>query len=195
MGKTRRTPVAVVPYRSEWAETFELLKARVEGALGSLGLRIEHVGSTSVPGLPAKPIIDMDVVIESEDQLEDVVARLSAIGYEPRGDLGVTGRYAFKSPAGSPDHHLYVCAWDNAALHRHLKFRDYLRGHPEEAAAYGRLKQSLAQAHPFDRDGYTEGKTHWIERALELAGQEISINAGQVSGSGSGTSPTKPQLP
>lgn len=151
-----------------------MLKARVECALGSLGSRIEHVGSTSVPGLPAKPTIDMDVVIESEDQLGDAAARLAAIGYESRGDLGVTGRYAFKSPAGSPNHHLYVCARDSAELHRHLAFRDYLRGHPEEAAAYGRLKQSLAQAHPFDREGYTGGKTHWIEQALQLARQENS---------------------
>ena len=171
-----------------------MLKARAECALGSLCVRIEHVGSTSVPGLPAKPIIDMDVVIESEDQLEDVAARLAAIGYEPRGDLGVTGRYAFKSPAGSPDHHLYVCARDSAELLRHLKFRDYLRGHPEQAAAYGRLKQSLAQAHPFDREGYTEGKTHWIERALQLARQDNAINASEVTGSVSPTSPAKPQL-
>ena len=152
--------------------TFKRLKARVEGALGALGSRIEHVGSTSVPGLPAKPIIDMDVVIESADQLEDVEARLAEIGYQPRGDLGVTGRYAFESPAGLRDHHLYVCAGDNAELHRHLAFRDYLRRHPEEAAAYGLLKQSLAQAHPFDREAYTEGKTHWIKRALQLAKQE-----------------------
>ena len=144
----------------------------MECALGSLGSRIEHVGSTSVPGLPAKPIIDIDVVIESEDQLEDVAARLAAIGYEPRGDLGVTGRYAFKSPAGLPDHHLHVCARDNAELHRHLAFRDYLRSHHAEAVAYGRLKQSLAEAHPFDREAYTEGKTHWIERTLQLAQQE-----------------------
>ena len=144
----------------------------MECTLGSLGSRIEHVGSTSVPGLPAKPIIDMDVVIESADQLEDVAARLTEIGYEGRGDLGVTGRYAFKSPAGLPDHHLYVCARDNAELHRHLAFRDYLRSHHAEAVAYGRLKQSLAEAHPFDREAYTEGKTHWIERTLRLAHQE-----------------------
>ena len=172
LGKTRRPPIAVVPYRDVWAATFESLKARVQGAIGSLAPRIEHVGSTSVPGLPAKPIIDMDVVIESDDQLEDVASRLAAIGYEPRGDLGVVGRYAFTSPAGSPDHHLYVCARDNAELHRHLALRDYLRCHPEQAAAYGKLKQTLAQARPFDREAYTEGKTHWIERALELARQE-----------------------
>ena len=144
----------------------------MEAALGVLGSRIEHIGSTSVPGLPAKPIIDMDVVIESVDQLEDVESRLADIGYEPRGDLGVTGRYAFQSPADSPDHHLYVCARDNTELHRHLAFRDYLRRHPEEAAAYGLLKQSLTQAHPFDREAYTEGKTHWIKRALQRACQE-----------------------
>ena len=144
----------------------------MQGDLGALALRIEHVGSTSVPGLAAKPVIDIDVVIESEDHLQEVASRLASIGYEARGDLGVRGRYAFSSPPHLPDHHLYVCARDNAELHRHLALRDYLRRHPEKAAAYSRLKQSLAQAHPFDRDAYTEGKTSWIEKALKLARQE-----------------------
>lgn len=172
LGNVRRPPIAVVPYRDAWATTFESLKVRVQGALGPLAFGIEHVGSTSIPGLSAKPIIDMDVVIESEGRLEEVASRLATIGYEPRGDLGVTGRYAFTSPVGLPDHHLYVCVQDNAELHRHLALRDYLRRHPREAATYGRLKRSLAQSHPFDRDAYTEGKTCWIERALKLAREE-----------------------
>ena len=172
LGKGRRPPIAVVPYRDAWATAFESLRARVQGALGPLAVRVEHVGSTSVPGLRAKPIIDMDVVIESEGRLEEVASRLATVGYKPRGDLGVTGRYTFSPPAGLPDHHLYVCARDNVELHRHLALRDYLRRHPGQAAAYGRLKQTLAKAHPFDREAYTEGKTCWIERALKLARED-----------------------
>ena len=169
---TMPKPIAVVPYSEEWPATFEALKARAESALGALGRWIEHVGSTSVPGLPAKPIIDIDVVIEWDDQLDDVIERLATIGYEFEGDKEVPGRYAFGSPSGSPDHHLYVCAEDNPELHRHLVFRDYLRRHPEEAAAYGKLKQQLAQEDPVDRGAYSDGKTDWIERALRLAHQE-----------------------
>ena len=169
---TMAKPIAVVPYSEEWPATFEALKARAESALGALGRRIEHVGSTSVPGLPAKPVIDIDAVIEQEDQLDDVIERLATIGYEFEGEKGVPGRYAFGSPSGSPDHHLYVCAEDNPELHRHLVFRDYLRRHPDEAAAYGKLKQQLAQEDPVDRGAYSDGKTAWIEGALRLAHQE-----------------------
>ena len=165
-------PIAVVPYSDAWPATFETLRARVEDALGAAGRRIEHVGSTSVPGLPAKPIIDIDVVIEREDQLEEVIDRLAAIGYVFEGDKGVTGRYAFASPSGSPDHHLYVCAEGSSELQRHLLFRDYLRRHPEEAAAYGELKQQLARRNPADRAAYTDAKGDWIERVLRLAHRE-----------------------
>lgn len=165
-------PLAIVPYSKAWPATFQALRARVEPALGALCRQIEHVGSTAVPGLPAKPVIDIDVTIVSDDQLRDVIERLAAIGYEYEGDKGVPGRYAFGSPPGLPDHHLYVCAEDNPELHRHLLFRDYLRRHPEEAAAYGELKQRLAKENPADRDVYTDGKTDWIERALRLAGGE-----------------------
>ena len=166
-------PILVAPYSDEWPEMFETLKARVENALGAAGRRIEHVGSTSVPGLPAKPIIDIDVVIEGDDQLGEVIDRLTAIGYMFEGDRGVTGRYAFASPPGAPDHHLYVCAEGSPELHRHILFRDYLHSHPEEAAAYGEMKQQLARRNPGDRGAYTCGKSHWIERALRLARREM----------------------
>lgn len=162
-------PIAVVPYSDEWPTTFETLRAFVTNALGGAGRRVEHVGSTSVPGLPAKPIIDIDVVIEGDDQLDEVIERLTAVGYVFQGDKGVTGRYAFGSPRGSPDHHLYVCAEGSRELRRHLLFRDYLRRHREEAAAYGRLKQELARQNPADRIAYTDGKSEWIERALRRA--------------------------
>ena len=162
----------VVPYSETWPAAFQALKARVKPALGALCQRIEHVGSTSVPGLPAKPVIDIDVVIERDDQLEVVIERLTAIGYEYQGDKGVPGRYAFGSPPGLSEHHLYVCAQDNPELHRHLLFRDFLRRHPEEAAAYGKLKRRLAMENPVDRAAYGEGKTRWIERALGLARHE-----------------------
>ena len=84
----------------------------------------------------------------------------------------VPGRYAFGSPSGSPDHHLYVCAEDNPELHRHLVFRDYLRRHSDEAAAYGKLKQQLAQEDLVDRGAYSDGKNRLDRAALRLAHQE-----------------------
>jgi GrpB-like predicted nucleotidyltransferase (UPF0157 family) len=146
-------------------------------ALDGLVLRVEHVGSTAVPGLSAKPIIDIDVVIRSRPVLPDVIARLATLGYRHQGDLDIPGREAFASNNGVvaptdgtrrlwPAHNLYVCAEDSDELHRHLRFRDWLRANAAGAAEYAKLKAELAAVHRHDRDAYTLGKTAFVEAAL-----------------------------
>ena len=159
-------PVHIADYDPQWPAIFELLRDKLNAALGSLLLRIEHVGSTAVPGLAAKPIIDIDAVIGGPGDLPAVTARLRPLGYQPQGDLGVPDREAFTTPPGAPLHHLYVCPIDSAALVRELAFRDFLRTHPATARAYGELKQSLARQFRTDRTAYTEAKTAFIERVL-----------------------------
>ena len=166
--KTKR--VIVLPYDPAWVADFDAIARELSAALGSLALRIEHVGSTSVSGLCAKPIIDIDVVIESADTLAAVIAALAAIGYEHEGDLGITGREAFKY-ADKPHlrkHHLYVCTQDCAELRRHVTFRDYLRTHPEAAARYGAVKTEAAQLFPDDIDGYIAHKSAVIAEIYRL---------------------------
>ncbi len=129
--------VVVLPYDEAWAAAFRAIEAELRAALAGLALRIEHVGSTSVPGLSAKPIIDVDVVIHSRTELAAAVEALAAIGYRHEGDLGIAGReaFAYDGKEHLQRHHLYVCAQDSAELKRHLAFRDHLRAHPEEARA------------------------------------------------------------
>ena len=148
--------------------------------MGELALRIEHVGSTSIPGLSAKPIIDLDIVIRSYDDLPAVVARLESLGYAHEGDLGISGREAFKRDGNDvprdgtgkvwPRHHLYVCPEGSEGLTRHVAFRDYLRAHPEELAEYEAVKRSLVEHHPHDWEAYTDGKTDYIIGILRRAG-------------------------
>ena len=102
-------PVVIADYDPSWPATFEQLRDRLTGTLGLLAVAIEHVGSTAVPGLAAKPIIDLDVVIADRADLPAVIQQLRPLGYQHEGDLGVPGREAFTTPAGPP-HHLYVCA-------------------------------------------------------------------------------------
>jgi GrpB-like predicted nucleotidyltransferase (UPF0157 family) len=160
----------IVDYDPRWAAIFLQLGARLAATLGPLAIRIEHVGSTAVPGLAAKPIIDLDVVIASRDHLPAVIRRLRPLGYHHEGDLGVPGREAFTTPPDTCPHHLYVCAADSAALARHLAFRDLLRAHPETARAYGELKRSLAVRFGSDRTAYTDAKTAFTEAVI--AGRE-----------------------
>ena len=139
-----------------------------------LALRIEHVGSTSVEGLAAKPIIDIDVVIRDRTVLPEVISALGRIGYTHEGDLGIPGREAFKYEGKDhlKKHHLYVCAQDSEELKRHLAFRDYLRSHPEAASEYGRIKEEGAALYPYDIDRYIEHKSPFIEnvyKQLELS--------------------------
>lgn len=126
-------------------------------------------GSTAVPGLAAKPVIDLDVVIADRTDLSALIKRLRPLGYHHEGDLGVPGREAFTTPAGAPPHHLYVCAVGTPVLNRHLAFCDTLRANAELAQAYGDLKRDLAAKLDDDRAGYTEAKTRFVEDVLASA--------------------------
>ena len=177
---TTRT-IEIVDYPPAWPETFAGLSGVISGALGSLAMRIEHVGSTSVPGLAAKPIIDLDVVVGSRRSLPSVVTALAEIGYFHEGDKDVPGREAFghedrtvpRDGTGRewPDHHLYVCAHDSEELRRHLAFRDHLRSSPDSALQYEKLKRDLATRHPHDIESYANGKSEFIEGVLSTEGR------------------------
>jgi GrpB-like predicted nucleotidyltransferase (UPF0157 family) len=162
-------PVIVVDYDPAWAATFEVLRKQVAGVLGETVSSIEHVGSTAVPGLAAKPIIDIDVLLASETMLPEAIERLSRLGYVHQGDLGIPEREAFLTPAGTPAHHLYVRPPHSREFQRHLAFRDYLRAHPTEAKAYGDLKKALASQFRDDREAYMAGKHELVGEILTRA--------------------------
>lgn len=170
----RRKKVIVLPYDPAWKDAFEAIRRELEAALGDLALGIEHVGSTSVEGLSAKPCIDVDVVIQDYSVFSDVVRKLEAIGYVHKGDLGIRDREAFRY-SDKPHlltHHLYVCPRDSRELHRHLTFRDFLRSHPEAAKQYGQVKERAAQLFPEDMDQYIAYKSPCIARLYEQCGLE-----------------------
>lgn len=166
----QRKRVHVVPYDPAWPGIFEELSAAIRNAVRGLADSVEHVGSTSVPGLAAKPIIDIDVVVSSADRVPATIERLACLGYEHGGDEGIPGREAFISPSGLHRHHLYVCLQGSVALQNHLFVRDCLRNSPELAAAYGALKEELAERLGDDPAGYGAGKTKFLLALLAKAG-------------------------
>ena len=179
MAKANRPPIKVVPYDAAWPNVFAELKAALEPRLDGLALTIEHTGSTSIPGLAAKPIIDLIVVIATRDDLPAMINALAKLGYWHEGDLGIAGREAFAMEGPDvprdgtgrrwPAQNLYVAAADNAELRRHKAFRDYLRAHPDSIAAYARLKEDLAARFPHDIDSYSRSKTEFVEDILRRA--------------------------
>jgi GrpB-like predicted nucleotidyltransferase (UPF0157 family) len=160
-------PIVIYDYDESWPLTFVQLRDGLPQALCELAVAIEHVGSTSVPGLAAKGAIDMDVVVPTSADIPEAIRLLASAGYEHLGDRGIPGREAFTPPAGLPDHHLYVCAAGAEPLLAHLRLRDRLRASPQDAADYAALKRALAARFGSDRDGYTEAKSEFIERLLE----------------------------
>src|SRR5690348_11547029 len=137
-------PIVIEDYDPRWPRRFETIRIRIAAALGPLAAAIEHVGSTAVPGLAAKPIIDIDVLLRSEGDLPLAIERLQTLGYEHQGDLGIAGREAFRAPVADVSHHLYLCPPGSRAYLEHLAFRDHLRTHSDDARAYELLKRSLA---------------------------------------------------
>ena len=164
--------IVVLPYDGRWERDFAEIAHEIRDALGDLALRIEHVGSTSVPGLSAKPIIDLDVVIRDRAALGDAVTALGRIGYCHEGDLGIPGREAFRYDGKRHlrEHHLYVCPQDSAELKRHIAFRDYLRAHPEAVRAYSRIKEEGAALYPHDIEKYIAHKSAFIQEIYRKAG-------------------------
>ena len=168
--KTKK--VTVLPYDNAWKSDFEKIKAEIENAAGDLILSVEHVGSTSVEGLSAKPCIDIDVVIEDYSVFEKIIQRLADIGYTHEGDLGIPDRHAFKY-AYKPHlkaHHLYVCPKDSEELRRHTTFRDFLRNHPEAVKQYSSVKEEAARLFPEDIDSYIKYKSPCIEALYKQCG-------------------------
>lgn len=169
--------VQVLPYQPAWPAAFESEASRVAQALGDAGGALHHIGSTSVPGLAAKPIIDMLLEVSDLAALDRRSDALVAQGWEAKGEFGLPGRRYFRKTdaQGRRTHHLHAFEAGSAEARRHLAFRDYLIAHPDVASAYGTLKRALAAAHPEDMSAYMDGKDPFIKdheaRALRWVSQ------------------------
>lgn len=152
--------VIVVPYDEIWKTEFEKIKEELLSVLNGHIISIEHVGSTSVEGLAAKPIIDIDIIIKDYNSFEIVKTKLFSIGYFYEGDLGIKDRQVFKyeDKTNLMKHHLYVCPEYSEELIRHIAFRDYLRVHQKDRDWYGEVKLLAAKYYPEDIDSYMKAK-------------------------------------
>ena len=166
----------MVPYDEGWPSLFEQEQARIELAIGPWVEEIEHVGSTAVPGLAAKPVIDIMVGVKSLDDTPTFVERLGAIGYEYVPELEQqmpSRRYFRKLRRGRRTHQIHLVERSDAAFwDRHVLFRDYVRRHPEIAERYARLKHELSGRFRDDRTAYTEAKTTFIREVIRHAEED-----------------------
>jgi GrpB-like predicted nucleotidyltransferase (UPF0157 family) len=172
----------IEPYNPNWKTEFERLKKVFETALVELGsnINIQHVGSTAIMGMVAKPILDIDIIIDDKELITAIEQKLIEIGYISRGEQGIEGRFAFRQASSQApltgsaqnwqNHHLYVCFADSLALKNHLLFRDTLLNDRALMERYSALKMSLIENLQINREDYTKRKTEFIISVLAAAG-------------------------
>jgi GrpB-like predicted nucleotidyltransferase (UPF0157 family) len=163
--------IVLASHSTAWAEAFEREASSIAAALSDPLIELHHIGSTAIPGLVAKPVIDMLGIVPAVEELDARVNPLAALGYESLGEYGIAGRRYFRkdTPGGVRTHQLHVFAAGSPEIQRHLDFRDYLRAFPEEATAYAALKQALVARCGSDMRAYSEGKTAFIREVERRA--------------------------
>lgn len=163
--------VIVVPHDPTWSRKFAAEARIIGAAMGPAVIAIHHIGSTAIPDIFAKPIIDMLVEATSLDGVDERTESMEAVGYEAKGEFGISGRRYFRknNEAGVREYHIHAFVADSDEVTRHLAFRDYLRSHAVTAQEYSQLKRKLAEQYPSDREAYTKGKDPFIKATQEVA--------------------------
>ncbi|HDR4459690.1 GrpB family protein [Bacillus cereus group sp. MYBK249-1] len=161
--------IVVVPHENHWSEKFQMEAKRLKSAMPET-VKIYHIGSTSVPGLAAKPIIDMIMEVENIERVDGWNERFIELGYIVKGENGISRRrYFIHGTEEKRSYHLHVFEKGNPEIVRHLAFRDYMMAHCEEAEAYATLKKELAEKYKYDGALYTEGKNEFVRNVDEKA--------------------------
>lgn len=162
-------PIIIAPYDPAWPEKFEKEANMLRDLLGDLAVQIHHIGSTAVPGLAAKPIIDILLEVSNLDALDDHSDGFLTLGYEPKGAFGIPGRRYFRKGADRRTHHIHAFRTGDPNLDRHLSFRDYLIAHPEVATAYGDIKKEAARRANNHIEAYGSVKGPFIKKHEQIA--------------------------
>ena len=165
--------VEVVPHDPRWRNAFEAEAKHIGAALGENVVAIHHIGSTAIPNIYAKPVVDLLVEVRDIIEVEGRSSAMESLGYEVMGEFGIPGRRYFRKDnrEGIRTHQIHAFETGSAEVERHLAFRDYMISHPGDAQRYSELKRKLAEEHPQSIDGYMDGKDGFIKEMDRRAAQ------------------------
>jgi len=165
--------VEVVPHNPQWRDAFEAEAKHVAAALGENVVAIHHIGSTAIPNIYAKPVVDLLVEVRDITEADGQSSAMESLGYEVMGEYGIPGRRYFRkdNQEGIRTHNIHAFEAGSAEVERHLAFRDYMIAHPVDAQRYSELKRKLAEKHPQSMDGYMDGKDGFIKEIDRKAAQ------------------------
>ena len=159
----------VVEYSTEWPRIYQQERLVLQRLLGDEWVRCHHIGSTSVPGLSAKPVVDILIEVRSLASLDSLSEMMKSIGYEPKGEFGIPGRRYFPKGGDQRTHHIHAFAAGDPQIAKYLALRDYLRTSPEAVAEYAAIKRAASLAHETDPEGYVAFKHDFVEAMVAKA--------------------------
>ena len=163
ISKTDKRRVEVVFYNPNWKEMYKEESGKVKNILSDIIIDIHHIGSTAIPGIKAKPVIDILVEVKDIEGVDQYNHKMKELGYEVMGEYGIPKRRFFRKGGDKRTHHIHIFQVDNEEIERHIKFKEYLIAHPDKAREYSRLKEELANKYTYDVENYTNHKSYFIQ--------------------------------
>lgn len=160
---TEKRRIEVVDYNPKWVIMYHDEANKIKKIFGKELIDIYHIGSTAIPGIKAKPVIDILVVVKRIEKVDNYNDKMVRLGYEPMGEFGIKDRRFFMKGGNNRTHHVHVFELGNNEIERHLNFRDYLIANPEDARRYSKLKEELAEKYRYDIESYVKGKDGLIK--------------------------------
>ena len=161
--KTDKRRVEVFSYNSNWKGMYKEESEKIKNILSDIIIDIHHIGSTAIPGIKAKPLIDMLVEVKDIEAVDQYNNKMEEFGYEVMGEYGIPKRRFFRKGGDKRTHHIHIFQVGNEEIERHIKFKEYLIAHPDKAREYSRLKEELANKYTYDVDNYTNRKSNFIQ--------------------------------
>lgn len=162
--------VEVVPYQEVWGRMYQEESEKIKAIFGKRLVNVYHIGSTAIPNMSAKPVIDIMVEVNNIAEVDNYNYKMQQLGYQAMGENGIPDRRFFLKGGDNRTHHVHVFVQGHDEITRHLTFRDYMIAHPEETWRYSQLKKQLAKKFPTDINSYIEGKNNYIKEIDKKAG-------------------------
>ena len=163
ISKTDKRRVEVVSYNSNWKETYKEESEKIKNILNDIIIDIRHIGSTAIPGIKAKPVIDILVEVKNIEEVDQYNYKMKELGYEVMGEYGIPKRRFFRKGGNNRTHHVHIFQVGNEEIERHINFKEYLITHPDNAREYSKLKEKLVNKYTCDIDNYSNGKSDFIK--------------------------------
>jgi len=163
ISKTDKRRLGVVSYNPNWKDIYKEESEKIKNVLSDIIIDIHHIGSTAIPGIKTKPVIDILVEVKDIEAVDQYNNTMEELGYEGMGEYGITKRRFFKKGGNKRTHHIHIFQAGNEEIKRHINFKEYLIAHPDKAREYSELKEKLVNKYTYDVENYTNGKNDFIK--------------------------------